>query len=158
MDDGDVLPVGFFRQHRAHQARICHEAINVLMMLVRADAVKARLGGEQQFVEREIVVLANLFGIGNVKPDWIDERGVITLLEIRRQVPIRHQVEHADFHGRASRFCPACYGAKSCVTSTRMPGFRTRDMQEADVPDFSRSAVLPGSLIFSAQLLRAAAR
>ena len=43
LDDGDVLAVGLLRQHRAHQARIGHEAIDVLMMLVGAQAVKAGL-------------------------------------------------------------------------------------------------------------------
>ena len=102
LNDGDVLAVGFFRQHRAHQARIGHEAIDVLMVLVGAHAVEAGLGGMQQFVERQIVVLADFSGVGDVEPNRVDEGGVVALLEIRRQFPIRHQVEHADFHGGAS--------------------------------------------------------
>ena len=51
LDDGDVLAVGLFRQHRAHEARIGHEAVDVLVMLVGAHAVKAGLRRVQQFIE-----------------------------------------------------------------------------------------------------------
>ena len=102
LDDGDVLAVGRFRQHRAHQARIGHEAIDVLVMLIGAHAVHAGLGGIEHLVEGRVVVLADLVGVGDVEPHRIDIGRVVTLLEIRRQIPIRHQMEHADFHGGAS--------------------------------------------------------
>ena len=73
LDDGDVLAVGLFRQHRAHQARIGHEAVDVLVMLVGAHAVKAGLRRVQQFVEGGVVVLADLLGVGDVEPRRIDE-------------------------------------------------------------------------------------
>ena len=72
-------------------------------MLIGAQAVKAGLGRIQQFVERGVVVLADLLGVGDVEPQRIDESRVVALDEIGRQIPIRHQMEHADFHGGASR-------------------------------------------------------
>ena len=103
LDDGDVLAVGLLRQHRAHQARIGHEAIDVLVMLVGADAVKAGFRRVQQLVERCVVVLADLLGVGDVEPRRIDESRVVARDEIGGQIPIRHQVEHAHFHGGTSR-------------------------------------------------------
>jgi len=72
-------------------------------MLVGAHAVEAGPGGVEQFVECRVVVLADFFGVGDVEPDRIDKGRVVTLVEVRRQIPIRHQVEHADFHGGVSR-------------------------------------------------------
>ena len=102
LDDRDVLAVGLPRQHRAHDARIGHEAIDVLVMLVGAQPVQAGLRGMEHLVQRRVVVLADLVGIGDVEPDGIDIGRVVPLLEIGRQVPIGHQVEHADFHGSTS--------------------------------------------------------
>ena len=99
LHDGDVLAVGAFRQHRRHDARIGHEAVDVLMVLIGAQAVEAGLRGEQQFVERRVVILADFVGIGDVEPQRIDVGRFVALIEIRRQPPIGHQVEHADFHG-----------------------------------------------------------
>jgi hypothetical protein len=76
------------------------------MMLVGAQAVKAGFGGEQELIERRVVILADLVGIGDVEPQRIDVSRFVTLVEIRRQAPIGHQMEHADFHGDAS---PAKY-------------------------------------------------
>ncbi len=103
LHDGDVLAVSPFRQHRRHDARIGHEAIDVLMMLVGAQPVKAGFCGEQQLVERRIVVLADFLGIGDVEPQRIDVGRFVTLVEIRRQAAIGHQMKHANFHGGASR-------------------------------------------------------
>ncbi len=102
LHDRHVLPVGLLRQHRAHQARIGHEAIDVLMMLIGAQPVHADLGGIDHLVEGRVVVRADLVGIGDVEPYRIDVGRVIALVEIRREVAIGHQVEHADFHGRSS--------------------------------------------------------
>ena len=76
------------------------------MMLVGAQAVKAGFRGEQELIERRVVVLADLVGIGDVEPQRIDVSRFVALVEIRRQAPIGHQMEHADFHGGAS---PAKY-------------------------------------------------
>ena len=103
LDDGDVHAIGGARQHRAHQARIGHEAIDVLVVLVGAHAVHARARGMNEFIQRPVVVLAHLLRIGDVEPDRIDVGGLVLLVEIRRQVAIRHQMEHADFHGGSLR-------------------------------------------------------
>ncbi len=67
-------------------------------MLVGADAVEAGLGRIEHLIERGVVVLADFLGVGDVEPQRIDVGGLIALFEIRRQIPIRHQVEHANFH------------------------------------------------------------
>ena len=64
--------------------------------------MQARPRGMKQFIERRIVVLPDLLGVGDVEPQRIDERRAIALPEIGRQIAMRHQVEHADFHGAFS--------------------------------------------------------
>src|SRR5262249_16986134 len=71
-------------------------------MLVGAEPVQAGLGGKEHLVERRVVVLADLVGIGHVKPYGIDIGRVVSPLEIGWQVPGGHQVEHADLHGSTS--------------------------------------------------------
>jgi hypothetical protein len=61
--------------------------------------MQAGLCGKQHLVQRCVVILADLVGIGDIEPDRIDIGRVVALVEIRRQVPIGHQVEHADLHG-----------------------------------------------------------
>ena len=99
LHDRDVHAVGGARQHRAHQARIGHETVDVLVVLVGAHPVHAGARRVDEFVERPVVILAHLLRIGDVEPDRIDVGGLVMLVEIRRQIAIRHQVEHADFHG-----------------------------------------------------------
>ena len=67
-------------------------------MLIGADAVETGVGRIEHLVERGVVVLADLLGVGDIEPQRIDISGLIALFEIRRQIPIRHQMEHADFH------------------------------------------------------------
>ena len=103
LDDGDVLRLRRPRQHRAHQARIGHEAVDVLVMLVGAQPVDAEPRGVDELVQRPVVILGDFLRIGDVEPDRIDISGFVALAEIRRQVAIGHQMEHADFHGRTPR-------------------------------------------------------
>ena len=84
LDDRDVLAVGLPRQDRAHDARIGHEPIDVLVMLIGAQPVQAGLRRMQHLVERGVVVLADLVGIGDVEPDGIDMGRVVAPLEIGR--------------------------------------------------------------------------
>ena len=102
LDDCDILAVGLPREHRAHDAWICHEAIDVLVMLVGAEPMQTGLGGVEHLVQRRIVILADLVGIGHVEPHGIDIGRVVSPLEIGWQIPVWHQVEHADFHGSTS--------------------------------------------------------
>jgi hypothetical protein len=53
-------------------------------------------------IERPVVVLVDLVGISDIEPDGIEVGGFVTLVEIRREVAMRHQVEHADLHGITS--------------------------------------------------------
>jgi hypothetical protein len=89
--------------------------------------VHADLGGEQQFVERRVVVLADLLRIGDVEPQGIDERRLVVPVEILRQIAIRHEVEHADLHGVSSCrtvcravFCK-CYAGATARSSRKPP-------------------------------------
>src|SRR5262245_56308044 len=68
-------------------------------MLIGAQSVQAGLRRKQHLVECRVVVLADLVGIGDVKPDGIDIGRVVALLVVARQIAIRHQMEHADLHG-----------------------------------------------------------
>jgi hypothetical protein len=86
------------KAHGAHDARVRHEAIDVLVVLVGAQPVQAGLGRKQHLVERRVVELADPVGIGDIEPDRIDISRIVPPLEIGRQVSIRHQVEHAEFH------------------------------------------------------------
>ena len=104
LDDRDVLAVGGARQHRAHDARVGHEAVDVLVMLIGAQPVHAGLGRIQHLVERGVVKLPDLVAVGDVEPDRLDVGRVVALLVVGRQFPIRHQVKHADFHGRLLGF------------------------------------------------------
>ena len=104
LHDRHVHAVGGARQHRAHQARIGHETVDVLVVLVGAHPVHARARRVDELVERPVVILAHLLRIGDVEPDRIDVSGLVMLVEIRRQIAIRHQVEHADFHGGPFKF------------------------------------------------------
>jgi len=64
--------------------------------------MQAGLGGKQHLVQRGIVILADLVGIGDIEPDRVDIGRAVASIEIRRQVPVGHQVEHADLHGSTS--------------------------------------------------------
>src|SRR3984893_3560011 len=99
LDDRDVLAVRELGQHRAHQARIGHETVDVLMVLIGAQSVHPGARGMDEFIQCPVVVLAHLVRVGDIEPDRIDIGGLVALAEIARQVAIGHQMEHADFHG-----------------------------------------------------------
>jgi hypothetical protein len=78
------------------------EPVDVLVMLIGAQPVQAGLRRMKHLVQRGVVVLADLVGIGDVEPDRIDMGRVVPPLEIAGQVAIGHQMEHADLHGITS--------------------------------------------------------
>jgi hypothetical protein len=51
LDDGRVLAIRHFCEDRAHEARIGHEAIHILVVLIGADAVHARFCRIYELVE-----------------------------------------------------------------------------------------------------------
>src|SRR5262249_15909392 len=71
-------------------------------MLVYADAIDAAVRSVNKFIEGPIVVLANLGRIGELPIGRVDPHRVVAFLEVRRQIAIRHQVEHRYFHFTAS--------------------------------------------------------
>ncbi len=99
LDDRDVLAVRELGQHRAHQARIGHETVDVLMVLIGAQSVHPGARCMDEFIQCPVVVLAHLVRVCDIEPDRIDIGGLVALAEITRQVAIGHQMEHADFHG-----------------------------------------------------------
>ncbi len=103
LHDRHVHAVGGAGEHRAHQARIGHKTVDVLVVLVGAHPVHAGARRMDELVERPVVILADLLRIGDIEPDRIDIGGLVMLVEIRRQIAIRHQMEHADFHGGSLR-------------------------------------------------------
>jgi hypothetical protein len=74
------------------------------MMLVDADAVDAAARGVDQLIKSPVVVLADLGRIGEFCVWRVDPHRMVALLEIRRQVAIRHQMEHRNFHARSPNF------------------------------------------------------
>src|SRR5262249_26028086 len=79
-----------------------HEAVGVLMVLVGADAVEAGARGVQQLVERPVVVLPDASRVRELRPRRRHPHARVALLEVRRQLAMRHQVERADLHVKAS--------------------------------------------------------
>src|SRR5580704_10194486 len=69
-----------------------------------------------EFVQGPVVVLAQLFWVGDVEPERVDVGGLVTLREIGRQVAVGHQMEHADFHEVTSAW--SCARAVGWVSRT----------------------------------------
>ena len=93
-----VLAAGRARQRPAHHVRAGHEAVGVLVVLVYADTVEAEVGCVHQLVERPVVVVADPLRCCQLVERRVDPDRVIALLEVVRQLPVGHQVEHRDFH------------------------------------------------------------
>jgi hypothetical protein len=102
LHDRDLVAFGHFGERRPHQAGIGHKAVDILVVLVRAQAVHAGLGGVDHLVEGPVIVAADLLGVGNVEPDRIEIGRFVAPVEIRRQIAVRHQMKHANFHRLAS--------------------------------------------------------
>ena len=101
LHDGHVEAVGLLGQHAAHEIRARHEPVGVLVMLVGAHPVEAGPRRVQQLVQRPVVVLAHAPGIGQLPPGRGHPDAVVAALEVLGQLAVGHQVERADFHGRA---------------------------------------------------------
>ena len=71
-------------------------------MLVNADPIETDLVGVAELVNVLGVILVALGGV-EVFIGQIDPSRVVLLGEIVRQVPVGHQVEERDFHGRLPR-------------------------------------------------------
>ena len=89
-------------------------------------------GRVQELVERPVVVLAHAAGVGQLPPWRRHPDGLVALLEVRRQLPVRHQVERADLHaapfdtarppyGAGSRRCQSRPRRRACARRAR-PG------------------------------------
>ena len=73
------------------------------MMLVDADAVEAYALGKFELVEIVVIDLMAFHRIVEFARRRIDPHGFVFLLEVVRQVRIRHQVEPVKFHGAMLR-------------------------------------------------------
>src|SRR3989442_8358454 len=102
-----------------------------LFRSVGADAVEAGARGEQQLVEGPVVVLPHARGVGQLPPRRRDPDRFVALLEVVRQLAVRHQVERADLHlnPRAS----AATGSPSDRSGAAGPG-RARGPRPLQAP------------------------
>src|SRR5262249_873665 len=110
-------------------------------------------------VERRVVVLADLVGIGHVEPHGIDVGRVVSPLEIGWQIPVWHQVEHADLHGSTSSAGNdrvGCYAQPCCGSiwsSDRLLRYSTTVMARRGRARKTRSGEIAG-LVSTAPELR----
>src|SRR2546430_3676963 len=83
--------------------------------------------GEQQLVERPVVVLPHARGVGQLPPRRRDPDRFVALLEVVRQLAVRHQVERADLHlnppASAATGCPWRRSAAAGPGRARDPRF-----------------------------------
>jgi hypothetical protein len=68
------LVAGQFRQRRTKQVRIAHEAVGILMVFIRANAIESELGRQHEFVQRPIVIVGHFIGVPVFPPRRIDPR------------------------------------------------------------------------------------
>ncbi len=94
-------PRGAPRQGGGHQVGRGHEAVGVLVVLVDAQAVKAHLLGELQFVQVFVVQFVAADGVEQLRGRVHPHRAV-ALGEVRRQEAVRHQVEPVEVHRLSS--------------------------------------------------------
>src|SRR6202008_2641709 len=64
-----------------------------------AHAVEAALRRVLELVECPVVVLAHATRVGELPPRRRHPDGLVALLEVGRELPVRHQMEGADLHG-----------------------------------------------------------
>src|SRR5262249_54760583 len=122
------------------EIRARHEAVRVLVVLVRAHAVEAALRGVRELVERPVVVLAHAARVGQLPPGRRHPDGLVALLEVGGQLAIRHQMEGADLH-RPLTVPGSAAGARSRRARVR-PATRTgrRAARDRSLARRSRSA------------------
>jgi hypothetical protein len=99
-EDGDLRPGGPARQNPRDHVRRGHKAIGVLVVLVHADAVETQGVGIFELVEVAVVELGAL-GRVEKRVGKRDPRGIVLLVEIRRVVGPRHEVEKIRLHPHA---------------------------------------------------------
>ena len=101
-EDDDLAALGALRQRRGDQVRRRHQAVDVLVVLVEHHAVEAELVGIGELVDILLIEAAALLRV----PQRVRHRhpaGVVFLVEIRRQVRIRHEVPAVELDGFAHR-------------------------------------------------------
>ena len=86
------------RQHRPHDVRVGHESICVLMVLIHAYPIHPHLVCIDQLIQRPVVVLAHPLRVRQLRPRRVHPHRVVPVLEIIREFPVRHQVEHGYLH------------------------------------------------------------
>ena len=89
-------------EDRPEQVRVAHEAVGVLVVLVRPQPVEAELRGEHELVDRLVEEVARLAGVAELGPRGVDPHRPVARLDVVGQIPVRHEVERRDLHPVAS--------------------------------------------------------
>ena len=80
-----------------HQIGRRHDSIGIVVVLIDTESIEPGLVGELQLVQVFVVELVSLRSVKKMA-GHIHPYASVLVLEIRGQIPIRHQVKPANFH------------------------------------------------------------